>query len=108
MKLSEIVLTQDLQFLHNMIERALPHGLSVSHTTWLNGTRTVPVVSIETAESINEEPLIKLQIAAYPDRPATSKTNILYINNDDVGKWTIKKQGDGTFLLLKREQNEAD
>jgi hypothetical protein len=100
MLLKEIVdPPEDMAFLHNMCEKALKKGLffrgELSGAQW-------KVNSIFYTGSLSGNALLGLQVDADPKRPSTSKSNNTYISAENVHKWTIVKQEDGTFLLRRK------
>ncbi len=109
MKLQEIIddgieLTPGQQFMYSMIKKTIPHGLKLRRVDdWKKTHRDIEVTDVDKTVAMSGDPLLLVQVNADWERPSYSKINQQLINDDEIGEWTIKKQQDGTFLMLKKK-----
>lgn len=108
MKLHEIKddepeLTHGQKLMMSMIKKTMPHGLKLRRVDdWKKTHRDVEVTGVAATRAMAGNPLLQVRVNADWERPAESKVNNQLINDDDINEWTIKKQEDGTFILIHR------
>ena len=108
MKLGEILqgetgLTDEQQFLASIITKAMAVGLKYrSVDDWKKQHTDINVAGVSVEKSLSGKPLLRVQVDNKPERGPFAKVNNLYISGADATEWTIKKQEDGTFILIHR------
>ena len=114
MKLHEIKddepeLTHGQKLMMSMIKKTMPHGLKLRRVDdWNKTHRDVEVTGVTATSAMAGNPLLQVRVNADWERPAESKVNNQLINDDDINEWTIKKQEDGTFLMLQKKYIKED
>lgn len=114
MKLHEIKddepeLTAGQKLMMSMIKKTMPHGLKLRRVDdWKKTHRDVEVTGVNATTAMGGNPLLQVRVNADWERPAESKVNNQLINDEDIDKWTIKKQDDGTFLMLLKKYIKED